>query len=205
MKKIMKIQSKWFLSMLMATAYSPVAQNQPADPHKPPNQGGANKPQEIISEAVNVDATVQDVNTRKRQVSLKDPDGHTIRLKFSEAAPHIAQLHKGDQVSVSYYRSVAVMLAKPGEEPTGLEQEEYVIAPENGQPGGTVVNSIKTSATVEKVDAKKRQVTLKEPDGRTVKLKVDKRVQNLDQIQPGDQIVVRYTEAAEITPLKPKA
>src|SRR5437016_1960206 len=194
-----KILSKCFLSALMAIAYSGLAQNQPPNTDQP----RSNKPREIVSEAVSVQATVHDVNPRKRLITLKDPEGSTIRLRFSAAGPNIAQLHKGDKVNVNYYKSVAVMLAKPGEEPTGLEQDDFVIAPENGQPGGTVVNSFKTAATVEKVDPKKRLVTLTEQGGHTVKLKVDKSVHNLDQIQQGDQIVVRYTEAAEISPLKP--
>jgi len=199
-----KMLSKCFLSMLMGLTYSTIAQNQPADENKPPSKGDA-KPQEVVSEAVTVDATVHSVNQRRHLITLKDAEGDSIKLRFKEATPQITQLNKGDRVNINYYKSVAVMLAKPGEEPTGHEQEEYVIAPEEGQPGTIVVNSIKATATVEKVDPKKRHVKLKEADGHTVNLKVDKNVRNLDQIQPGDQIVVRYTEAAEITPLKPGA
>ncbi|MDB6020585.1 MAG: hypothetical protein JWQ04_442 [Pedosphaera sp.] len=161
------------------------------------------QPQPVVSEAVSVKAVVQSVHPRRHLVTLKDPEGNIILLRFGNTAPDLAQLHKGDTVNVDYYRSAAVMLAKPGQEPTGYEQEQFVIAPEKGAPpGGMVVNSIKTTATVEDIDPKKRQVTLKQPDGNTIKVKVDQRVQNLDQIKKGDEIVVRYTEAVAITATK---
>ena len=67
------------------------------------------------------------------------------------------------------------------------------------------VNTIKTTATVEDIDAKKREVTLKDAEGDTVKLKVDERVQNLDQIKKGDQIVATYTEGVSVSVDKKKS
>src|SRR5437016_823967 len=101
--------SKCFVSMLFAIAYPAVTQNQPPDP----NQGGSGKPQAIISEVITGPATVQDINHQKRLITLKDAEGDTIRLKFNEPAPDIEHLRKGAQVSVNYYKSVAVMLSKP--------------------------------------------------------------------------------------------
>lgn len=157
----------------------------------------------VMSEAVTVQATVQKVNASKGMVTLKDPEGNTIELQLGKNAPNLGQLHKGDIVTANYYKSAAVMLAKPGQEPTGTEQMQYTVAAQNGQPGGMVVNTIRAEATVEDVNAQTRDVTLKEPGGKTVKLKVDPSVRNLDQIKKGDQIVVRYTEAAAISVTKP--
>lgn len=124
-------------------------------------------------------------------------------MKLGQNAPDLSQLHKGDLVTASFYQSAAVMLAKPGTEPTGVEQEDFVVSPQSGQPGGMAVRTIKTTATIEDIDAQKRSVTLKEANGQTLKLKVDASVQNLDQIKKGDEIVVRYTEAAAISITKP--
>lgn len=157
-----------------------------------------------MTEAATVQATVQKVNAEKGLVMLKDPEGNTIELQLGTNAPALSKLNKGDIVTANYYRSAAVMLAKPGQEPTGLEQMEYVVAPQGGQPGGMVVNTIRASATVEDINPQSREVTLKEQDGKTVKLKVDPSVQNLDQVKKGDQIVVRYTEAAAISVAKPQ-
>ncbi|SRR5581483_8230715 len=207
------ILSKCLVLILAGMAFPALAQTQtqttPPTSSQPQSQSQApaDKPALVASEAVTEKATVQDVNPKRRLVILKDPEGRTIRLKFKkDEAQALSELHKGDVVTAKYYESTAVALAKPGEEPTGLEQESFVVAPENGTaPGRVLVNSFQTTATVEKIDPQKRRIVLKEPDGKTVKLKVDKSVQNLDQIKPGDKIVVRYTEAAEVSIAKSHA
>jgi len=54
-------------------------------------------------------------------------------------------------------------------------------------------------ATVEAVDAAKRQVTLKGPKGNVVPLTVGPDVRNLAQVKVGDQVRVRYAEALSLT------
>jgi translation elongation factor P/translation initiation factor 5A len=57
-----------------------------------------------------------------------------------------------------------------------------------------VVDVVKVSATVQKVDLEKRKATLLMSDGKSTTVKVDKSVQNLDQVQPGDHVKIIYTE-----------
>ena len=54
-------------------------------------------------------------------------------------------------------------------------------------------------ATVEAVDAAKRQVTLKGPKGNVVPLTVGPDVRNLAQVKVGDKVRVRYAEALSLT------
>ena len=49
-------------------------------------------------------------------------------------------------------------------------------------------------ARLDAVDVKKRLVTVTGPRGKTLTLKVGPDVKDLDQIKPGDQLVVRYFE-----------
>src|SRR5882672_8841190 len=56
------------------------------------------------------------------------------------------------------------------------------------------VEVIKATATVEKVDLEKRKVTLLLDDGIRKSIKVDKSVQNLDQVKVGDHLKLAYTE-----------
>jgi hypothetical protein len=60
--------------------------------------------------------------------------------------------------------------------------------------GIDVVDVIKTTATVEKIDLEKRKVTLLLEDGKHKTFKVDKSVQNLDQVKVGDHLKISYTE-----------
>jgi hypothetical protein len=56
------------------------------------------------------------------------------------------------------------------------------------------IEVIQATATVEKVDLEKRKVTLLMEDGKHKTVKVDKSVQNLDQVQVGDHLKLSYTE-----------
>ncbi|HSC62337.1 MAG TPA: hypothetical protein VLD35_01790 [Caldimonas sp.] len=64
---------------------------------------------------------------------------------------------------------------------------------------GTVVHKREIIATVEAVDAAKREITLKGPKGNVVPLKVDPEVRNLEQVKVGDRLRVRYAEALSLT------
>jgi Cu/Ag efflux protein CusF len=60
--------------------------------------------------------------------------------------------------------------------------------------GAEAVEVIKATATVEKIDLEKRKVTLLLEDGKKKTFKVDKSVENLDQVKPGDHLKLSYTE-----------
>lgn len=64
---------------------------------------------------------------------------------------------------------------------------------------GTITETRTIVATVEAVDAARRQVTLKGPKGKVVALTVGPDVRNLEQVKVGDQVVVRYVEALSLT------
>lgn len=56
--------------------------------------------------------------------------------------------------------------------------------------------TVEMTATVQSIDYAKRTVTLVGPDGAAKTMKVGEGVRNFAQIQPGDNLVVRYSEAA---------
>jgi Cu/Ag efflux protein CusF len=60
--------------------------------------------------------------------------------------------------------------------------------------GVETVEVIKATATVEKIDLEKRSVTLLLENGKHKTFKVDKSVQNLDQVKVGDRLKMSYTE-----------
>lgn len=59
-------------------------------------------------------------------------------------------------------------------------------------------DTIMMRATVKSVDYQKRTLTLVGPSGETKTLKVGEEVRNFQQIQPGDEIVARYSEAVAL-------
>ena len=60
--------------------------------------------------------------------------------------------------------------------------------------GVDAVEVIKVSAIVEKIDLQNRKVTLLLDNGKKKTYKVDKSVQNLDQVKAGDKLKISYTE-----------
>ncbi len=69
-----------------------------------------------------------------------------------------------------------------------------VAAYEEGVPGGVVVRTFKTTATVTGIDADNRKVTLVSPDGKKTTYKAGPEVINFDQIRIGDQVKVTAAE-----------
>jgi hypothetical protein len=57
-----------------------------------------------------------------------------------------------------------------------------------------IVDVIKASGTVTKVDQGKRKLSVELEDGRHKIIKVDKSIRNFDQIQVGDKLKLAYTE-----------
>ena len=69
------------------------------------------------------------------------------------------------------------------------------LAPKGDTPGAVIVEVKQLQARVDAIDYDDRTVVLTGPQGDHVKLKVDERVEHLDDVRPGDTVVVRYTEA----------
>ena len=63
---------------------------------------------------------------------------------------------------------------------------------------GTVASVVKVTASVEAIDAAKRTITLKGPEGKVVTITAGPEVKNFDQIKVGDFLVVRYIEALSL-------
>src|SRR3982750_16616 len=54
-----------------------------------------------------VTATVQSVDVSNRLVTLKGPDGQVVTVHADERVKNLPQVKKGDQVTVTYYESIA--------------------------------------------------------------------------------------------------
>jgi hypothetical protein len=71
-------------------------------------------------------------------------------------------------------------------------------APAPAPMGGAVVEVVKLTATVEKVDVATRMVTLKGPKGNLVTFKAGEAVRNLDQVKVGDKVNAQYLESVAV-------
>ena len=84
---------------------------------------------------------------------------------------------------------------KGGSEPTVTTQE--------GVPGGTMVETYTTKASVQAIDAATREVTMVTSEGKTSKIIAGPKVKNFNQIQIGDQITATVTKTVDVSLLEP--
>jgi hypothetical protein len=139
-------------------------------------------------------ATVTAVDPAKRTVTLRSPDGTTSTYKLTKYVRNFDQIKVGDQVKATLVDSLAVVLRKTSEPPSIGEEEAVALAPKGAKPGVVVANTRELTARIQAIDTSKRTVTLMGPAGNTVTLKVSPDV-DLTNVQAGDNVVVRYTEA----------
>ena len=145
------------------------------------------------------------VDKDKRTVTLKGSGGRTVTLKVGPNAKNFDQIKVGDKVKGKFLDSVALFVRKAGTPPDAAEMQAVSVAPRGQKPKAMTVDTVEISAKVEKIDYKKRLVTLKGPEGNTRTIKVDPRVKRLAEIKVGDDIVLRHTEALAIEVIPPKS
>ncbi len=74
-----------------------------------------------------------------------------------------------------------------------------------GMQGMSTAQKVSLTATVEKIDQKKRTVTLKNDQGNTVKVHVPENVSRLDAVKKGDKVSIDYFESVALMLKKPEA
>lgn len=179
---------------------TPPAAQQPAAPDKP----SAGAPGVVMADVVVINATVEAVDKDKRTVTLKGSGGRIVTLKVGPDAKNFDQVKVGDKVKGKFLDSVALFVRKAGTPPDAGEMQAVSVAPRGQKPKAMTVDTAEISAKVEKIDYKKRLITLKGPEGNTRTIKVDPRVKRLAEIKVGDDIVLRHTEAMAIEVVTPK-
>ncbi len=153
------------------------------------------KPAGAMVDVVEMTAVVDAVDAAKKTVTVKAPDGTTRTFKVGPEVKNFDQIKAGDKVKTTFYESVAVFVAKAGEKPSVSEVQTVKVAPKGAKPGAVVVNTLEVTAKVEKIDYKKRNISLKGPEGNVRTFTVDKSVKNFKNIKKGDDVYLQVTEA----------
>jgi len=163
----------------------------------------ADKPEAVFTEVVVASATVEEVDTQKRTLVLRGPEGRTFTIKVDKGVNNFDQIKKGDQVKAEYLEALGVYIRKPDWPPAVVEAGNVAVAPKGKPPAAVVVDTIQLWGTVEAIDHAKRTVTLKGPEGKTRTFVVDQNVKRFEKVKKGDEIVLVITEAVAISVQKP--
>lgn len=157
-------------------------------------------PSRALDQTSTVTATVVAIDYASRRVSLKMPDGRTLPVTVGEEAYNLDQVKAGDLVDITYAESFAISLEKDtGAQPSVITSVEMDRAPKGQKPEGVVYKTIDVRANVVEINYETRTVDLLGPNGDIISVVVDKKVDNLANIQKGDDVVARYTEAMAIS------
>lgn len=177
----------------VSLAAAPVLAQQPAasaPAHEHPAAGA------VASSTVQ--ATVEAVDLKTREVTLRKASGELVTLVVGEEARNLPQLAKGDIVTATYQVGLVVALGPPGKEPPVRVDDTQASRTAAGQkPGGAIEQTVAVTATVVGIDTAARTVTLKGPK-RTVDLPVGKDV-DLTKVKVGDQVGAVYQESFALT------
>jgi hypothetical protein len=157
------------------------------------------KPGVLVAESVSVTATVEAVDHGQRTALLRRPDGTLVALRLGPEVRNLDQVRKGDRVVATYVDSVAIFVADDADQEPGVTAGTKVeLAPRGAKPGVVATNLVEIRARVERVDLRKRTVTLVGAAGVIGTFRVDPSVRRLEQVEPGDDVVARITEATAI-------
>jgi hypothetical protein len=144
-----------------------------------------------------VTASVEDINQATREVTLKDTQsGAKVSFVAGPEVKNLAQVHKGDIVTIAYGEAVGIKLEKT----TSTVRERTVTegatrAKPGEKPGMVAMREVKVVASVEKIE--KDHVTLRGPE-HTETIKVsDPAV--LKKVKVGDFVTAVYQEAVAVS------
>ncbi len=152
---------------------------------------------------VTATAVVEAIDQTTRMVTLRRANGERLRFRVSDDVQNLAQVRRGDDVTVSFYESVALRLQKPGEATPGVKVAEGVGRAEAGEmPAAWAAEAITVTAKVAGIHPGKRSVTLTVPDREPLTIKVEDATL-LDRVRVGDTVQATYREALAVAVERP--
>jgi hypothetical protein len=150
------------------------------------------------AETMTATATVEKVDMKTRHVTLKDADGKRLTVVAGPEVRNLAQVKKGDVLTLTYKESLAYQVSKAGAAKPGVGASTDVTrSPLGAKPAGSVTDTVTVRMTIAGMDKKGSTVTLRDPDGVESVVKV-RDPSKLDQVAVGDVVDITYTEALAI-------
>lgn len=186
---------------LLLLAAPPILAAETAAPAEKPALA---KPASLDAAAASVVATVDAIDYKKRELTLRADNGETQQIVVGPEVTRFDAISKGDQVEVDYFGAIAVAVQPADKNIASVEGGQSVIVRNQGKkPSGMRVDTEILTATVDAIDAKKRTASLIGPEGRTLQIDIAPDVPAIENIRKGDRIVVRVTRTVAIAVRKP--
>lgn len=166
---------------------------------------GEPKKQMAGARSESITATVEAINTATRELTLKGPKGKIVVVEVPESVKRFPEIKVGDHINVRYTEALVLELHKAdATAKLGMSTESGVERMPGKKPAGVVSRQITATVAVEAVDAATPSVTVKTADGNTLSFRVQDK-KNLEDVHPGDKLVITYSEAVAIQVSTPPA
>jgi Cu/Ag efflux protein CusF len=164
---------------------------------QPEGAATRNLPGVEIGASATAVATVEAIDLKTREVTLRREDGEVVTFIAGEEVRNLAQVERGDRVTVEYDVGLVMALGPPG---TGVAARADAIevgrAELGARPAGVVRKTTAATGTVTEVDSKARTLTLRGAL-QTVTLPVADDI-DLSEVEVGDQVDAIYQETLAV-------
>jgi Cu/Ag efflux protein CusF len=165
----------------------------------------ADRPGGAMVEAVSITATIEKIDPKTREITLKGPKGGLSTFIAGDEVQRFNELKKGDQVTFDYTEGIAIDVQKATEAPKMVEQQSIKRSKPSERPGGTLETVGFMTARVEEIDYKTRKVKLLLPEGPALNFTAGDQVKRLNEVKKGDEVVVQYIQKLSIKVSTPKS
>jgi hypothetical protein len=150
---------------------------------------------------VKIKASVENINSEKREVTLKGPRGNLVTLTATEAVKRFDEIKVGDTVRAEYL----TFLRAEFREPTAEEKATPLVvlaeagrAPKEVDPAGVVGAVVKAVVKVVAINTEEKKVAIQGPRGNFLILPVrDEAV--LKNLKVGEIVIMTYAEAVALS------
>ena len=151
---------------------------------------------EAVVSTITATVTVTKINQKTRKVHIKTAEGKVYKLTASTDVQNLAQVKKGDLITVIYTEAMAYEVKKGGS--AGASTTAAAATADPGEkPAGAVAQQTTVTVKITAIDTKTTAVTVKDPDGDEEIINV-KDPAKLQGLKVGDTVVITYIEAFAI-------
>jgi Cu/Ag efflux protein CusF len=154
------------------------------------------KPSVERTSEVTLSAVVEAVDYDARTFTLKDEGGSTQSFEVRNSEVPLESLKKGDNVTMTVYQEELAFVTEPGAE---LPADVGLTAV-GSTAGQIIVTNVKQmTSTVLAIDVENRMATLESEGIPEFTVPIQDDVQNLENVNVGDQVVTYITQVVSVT------
>lgn len=150
-------------------------------------------------EKVVIKAKVSALDANTRTITLVGPEGKWLVVKAGPEMQNFPQIKVGDTVTAGMERATEITVVHPNDgTPVPTDVRTLDSAPTGAKPGVIVTDRREIAATITKVAADTRTITLEGPEGNSVDIKVPDGKDEFKKLKVGDHVIFRQITVAGI-------